>query len=147
MNSSVVGGDKDVDTGEAEAPPLSSDVSSRQQAPERESDLPPITAAGEEGREDVGEGLKQVVKQGEQQGESSDERRERESEGGEQRGQTDHLDEENSKEKVGRGKEETRSGEGRQAKAVSPPTSVVTPPPKQPRNIKVCVCNRSVVYL
>lgn len=139
----VVGGDKDVDTGEAEAPPLSSDVSSRQQAPERESDLPPITAAGEEGREDVGEGLKQV----EQQGESSDERRERESEGGEQRGQTDHLNEDNSKEKVGEGKEETRSGEERQVKAVSPPTSVVTPPPKQPRNIKVCVYNRIVVYL
>ena len=50
--------------------------------------------------------------------------------------QTDHLCGGDSEEKP-RAEGEGKSEGGNQKKAVSPPTSVVTPPPKQPKNLKV----------
>ena len=50
--------------------------------------------------------------------------------------QTDHLCGGDSEEKP-RAEGEEKSEGGKQKKAVSPPISVVTPPPKQPKNLKV----------
>ena len=51
-------------------------------------------------------------------------------------GQTDHLCSGDGEEKS-KGEGEEKNGERNQKKAVSPPTSVVTTPPKQPKNLKV----------
>ena len=56
---------------------------------------------------------------------------------GEDGGQTDHLCRGDSKEKS-KAEGEEKSGGRNLKKAVSPPTSVVTPPPRQPKNLKVC---------
>ena len=166
MTSVVTDEDKDDSNDEKATPPQTTDESSTGQQtaapsqvkesievegqPERQNGIPGSTRAGRD-KTVASDESSQLASLSEEQGESSKvggEREEEEEEGekggegeGEEGGQTDHLVEDSTRKKDGR-EGETKKGGEKPGKPVAPPTSVVTPPPKQPRNIKVCILIR-----